>query len=39
MNIEFNLWPWTRNLAKYGFRKAVFTTEHDHGVIYFGEDE
>ena len=18
MNIEFNLWPWTRNLAKYG---------------------
>ena len=28
-----------RNLVKYGFRKAVFTTEHDHGVIYFGDEE
>ena len=28
-----------QSLKKYGFRRAVFTTEHDYGVIYFGEEE
>ena len=28
-----------RALRKHGLSKAVFTTEHDHGVIYFGNED
>jgi hypothetical protein len=33
MNIEFNLWPWTRNLVKYGDQFLALEIAKDLGII------
>ena len=33
LNIEFNLWPWIRNMAKYGDFFLYLDLDHEYGVV------